>query len=90
MYTDHDTGYPISYVAHAISLFDSHYDGYVLTIEKFVPAASTGDWQLPAICNGQLDEDPYPESRFDLFFPGKNAKVLAEADGFHICRRRNG
>jgi hypothetical protein len=75
LYTDPTTGHPIAYVAHAISLFDFHCDIYVLTIEEFVPFGSAGYWQLPSICNSPLTQDPYPESRFNLFLPRPGVKT---------------
>jgi hypothetical protein len=89
VYTDPATGYPIAYVAHAISLFDSHYDIYVLTVEKFTPFASAGVWQLPAICNSPVSDDPYPDSRFARFLPGKNATVARPGSPFgHLTPRQ--
>jgi hypothetical protein len=71
MYTDVGTGFPVAYVAKAISLFDSHYDVYVLDIDSFVPDVSPGVWQLPAICTGNsVLPDPSPGNEFNLILPG--------------------
>ena len=74
MYTEVSTGYPVAYVAQAVSLFHSHYDLYVLNIDEFIPEALPGVWQLPEICNSpNLEVDPYPGNGFNLFFPGPDA-----------------
>ena len=78
VYTDNATGYPVGYVAQAVSVFGSHYDLYVLDIDKFVPEPLPGVWQLPAICKDPaIEDDPYPGNGFNLFFPGKKAETGA-------------
>jgi hypothetical protein len=70
LYTDPDSGYPISYIAQAISLFGSHYDVYILDIDTFIPDVLPGVWSLPSTCDRPIGSDPYPGNRFNLFFPG--------------------
>ncbi|KAH0791112.1 Clan CA, family C1, cathepsin L-like cysteine peptidase [Histomonas meleagridis] len=73
MYTDSETGYPVAYVAQAISLFYSHYDVYILEINEFIPDALYGVWSFPSICNEpDLLDDPYAGNQFNLFFPSSN------------------
>jgi hypothetical protein len=72
LYTDPETNFPLAYVAHAISVFGSHYDDYILDIDSFVPSALPGAWVIPGICSGaDLTDDPYPGHRLNLYFPGK-------------------
>ncbi|KAK8894821.1 hypothetical protein M9Y10_023259 [Tritrichomonas musculus] len=73
MYTDNETGYPVGYVAQAISIFSSHYDVYILNIDEFIPEALPGVWTFPIMCQNAdlLPDDPYPYSQMNLFFPGK-------------------
>ena len=80
VYTDNTTGYPVGYIAQAVSLFGSHYDLYVLDIDEFIPEPLPGVWQLPKICNNaQIQDDPYPGNGFNLFLPG--AKVDPKRTG---------
>lgn len=60
IYIDPATGYPVSYIAHAVSLYHSHYDIYILDIDDFQPDSLPGAWNFPDICNGNLINDPYP------------------------------
>lgn len=77
LYTDNETGYPVGYVAQAISVFNSHYDQYILNIDEFLPEALPGVWNFPTMCqNGDsLPVDPYPGSQMNLFFPGKGSNT---------------
>jgi len=75
MYVDAKTGYPVAYVAQAISMHHSHYDLYILEIDEFIPEAIPGVWNLPEICVNPPN-DPYPGSMFNLFFPSKNSNTI--------------
>ena len=75
IYTDNVTGYPVGYVMQAISIYNSHYDVYVLNIDEFIPDALPGVWAFPIMCQNaaSLPDDPYPYSQLNLFFPGKGS-----------------
>lgn len=77
MYIEVGTGKPIAYKAHAISIYHSHYDVYILEIDEFAPEAAVGVWSIPSICDNPKQNDPYPGSMYDLFFPKKNVNTYA-------------
>jgi len=60
VYIDRATGNPVGFVTKAISIFHSHYDIYVLDIERFERYPLPGAWNLPEICNNPVHYDPYP------------------------------
>lgn len=73
MYIEHTTGKPVAYKAHAISIYGSHYDIYVLEIDEFLPEAASGVWNMPSICTDpNIQDDPYPGAMYDLYFPRAN------------------
>lgn len=60
VYIDKVTGYPLAFYAKAFSLFNSHYDIYILEIEDFIPYALPGYWSFPDICmKPNIPDDPY-------------------------------
>ena len=72
MYIDIKTGYPVAYVAQAISIHHSHYDLYILEFDEFIPEAIQGVWNLPSMCINPPN-DPYPGATYNLFFPSKSS-----------------
>jgi len=73
IYINPANGHPVSYVAHAVSLFHSHYDIYILDIDEFIPDVLPGFWNFPAICDGKIDDDPYPGH--NLLIESPNADI---------------
>lgn len=60
MYVDMD-GNPLAYVQHAISIYGSHYDIYVLEIHEFYRYAIPGYWDVPENCIDPPDEPEMQE-----------------------------
>lgn len=79
MYVDNITSDPVAYVAQAISLYGSHYDLYVLEIKEFSRTPLSGVWVLPSVCDGPIEDDPYPGSQYDLFFPKDDVAIAKNA-----------
>jgi hypothetical protein len=69
LYLDYNSSQPVAYVAQAISIYGSHYDQYILEIDDFQPFALPGVWVIPDLCLGNIPDDPYPGSQYNLFFP---------------------
>ena len=69
IYINPKNGHPVSYVAHAISMFHSHYDIYILDIDEFIPEVPPGYFNFPIECDNIIGDDPYP---------GKNLKSNGE------------
>ena len=68
MYINKETGDPVAYWIQAVSMFNSHYDVYVLEIDEFYHDVLPGYWNFPSICDHPV-HDPYPGMSFDMFLP---------------------
>ena len=62
VYIDKKTGNPVGYVTKAISIFSSHYDIYVLDIDRFEKYPLPGAWNIPSLCDHPSQSDPYPSA----------------------------
>jgi C1A family cysteine protease len=78
MYINKENGNPVAYWVQAISVFNSHYDIYVLEIDEFYREVLPGYWTIPSICDNPIP-DPFPGMSFGMFLPKEGSdKVVIE------------
>lgn len=87
LYID-ENGSPVAYVLYAISMFNSHYDNYVLEVDEFYRYALPGFWNFPHVCDSS-SMDEIPESGFSQVFPF-DFSSKSFADNMKKVRREKG
>lgn len=90
LYIDELTGDPLCYWAQSISIYDSHYDVYILEIDEFSRTTLPGIYDLiPSICDGaDSNPDPYPGDKLGLVFHSSNQPRKGKGKFSHLDSKK--